>query len=286
MNAGNANKSPRHRVKRFVKTPKGQALTGLILLTGLAGLFPGGSTELAHAALAAVTALAADAGVSLALKRPAAISAGGLITGLITADVLSALTPWYVVVLATLVALGSKHLIKRGRKPVFNPAAFGLLFALLVSSGGQSWWAGLTAAPPAYLFVLLGVGSFLAIRVKKYPQVLAFLGTYFGLVFLMAVFHLGLPSATPADALRLPFVNSSLFLAFFMLTDPPTTPASNRRQVQFGLIVAGVAVILFASFGGLAYLLIALLAGNLWTAWVTERSRPVPTPAPRRPLAS
>ncbi len=265
----------RHPLRRFLRTPKGYVLGALVSLTLLAGLFPQGPIGLLHAVGAEATALAVDAGVSLGLRRAVVFSTGGLITGLIVADVLSGLTPIYIVCLITALAVGSKHLLKRGRKPIFNPAAVGLLIAILVFPTGQSWWASLALLPVWYLPILVSVGIFVAVRVKKYPQVLAFLGAYFGLLLVMAIFHLGLPSDTPADALRIPFVNSALFLAFFMLTDPPTTPVTNRGQIQFGLIVAAVSVILFAVFGGLAYLLIGLLVGNLWTAWRAWATKPL-----------
>lgn len=266
--------SPRvHPLVRFVKTPKGHVLAALVLLTLLAGAFsPQGRSGLEHAAAAVLAALAIDTGVALVLRRKVVFPDGGVITGLIVADVLSSLTPLYVVILTTAVALLSKHVFRRGRKPVFNPAAFGLLFALVAFSTGQSWWASLALLPVWALPILIATGIFVAVRVKKYPQVLAFLGAYFGFLLAMAVWHLGLPSDTPGDALRVPFVNSALFLAFFMLTDPPTTPASTGAQVVFGVLVAGVSVTLFALYGGLAYLLIGLLAGNAWKM-ATARAR-------------
>ena len=273
MTTNSSRPAPMPAWKRFLKTPKGHVLAVLIGLTLLAGLFRQGPIGLLHAVVAEATALGVDAGVAWALGRKVGWSTGGLITGLIVADVLSGLTPLYLVSLITAIALGSKHLFKRGRKPIFNPAAVGLLVGIWGFATGQSWWAALTMLPMWYLLALLAGGIFLAVRVKKYPQVVAFLGTYFLLVLVMAIFHLGLPSDTPADALRLPFVNSALFLGFFMLTDPPTSPSSNRGQIQFGALVAVVAVVLFATVGGLAYLLAGLLAGNLWTAGTAWRSR-------------
>ncbi|PSR33061.1 MAG: hypothetical protein C7B46_11715 [Sulfobacillus benefaciens] len=274
---------------RFVKTPKGVVLTGLAVLTLVASLFPQGKIGLWHAVVADLTAVSIDALVALVLRRRVTFSTGGLITGLIVADVLSSLTPLYLVILTTVVALMSKHVIRRGRKPIFNPAAVGLVFALSLFSSGQSWWAALTLLPIWYLAFLLAIGVYVALRVKKYPQVLAFLGTYFALLLAMALLHLGLRSDTPGDALRVPFINAALFLGFFMLTDPPTSPAITRDQVLFGVIVGGIAVILFALFGGLAYLLIALLLGNLWSAslaWMRRAvfTRPVATsPGTQRP---
>jgi Na+-translocating ferredoxin:NAD+ oxidoreductase RnfD subunit len=258
-----------NRLKKFVKTPKGYVLVALVLLTVVGGLFPQGMNGVTDALLAVTAALVFDALVARALGRKVTFSTGGAITGLIVADVLSGLTPVSVVLLTTIIALASKHVLKRGRKPLFNPAAVGLLLSLVLFSTAQSWWASMPFLPTWALGLFLAAGVLVAMRVDKYLQVLAFLGTYFTAMLLMALLHLGLPSATPADALRPPFINSALFLAFFMMTDPPTTPATTRGKIQFAVIAAVVSAVVFAKWGGLAYLLVGLLAGNLWTAWLT-----------------
>lgn len=45
----------------------------------------------------------------------------------------------------------------------------------------------------------------------------------------MGILHAG----DASDALRSPFINATLFLALFMLTDPPTTPAKVKGQTHF-----------------------------------------------------
>ncbi|NMP22099.1 hypothetical protein [Sulfobacillus harzensis] len=266
--------------RRFAKTPKGHVLGALIVLTLIGGFFPAGHLGILHAIAAGATAIVFDAMVAWVLKRKVTFSTGGLITGLIIADVLSGLAPIAIVMLTTMVALASKHLLKRGRKPIFNPAAVGLLVSIGVFSTAESWWAGMPLMPLWTLGLLLAVGVFVAIRVKKYLQVLAFLGTYFTLILVMALLHLGLPSATPADALRSPFVNSALFLGFFMLTDPPTTPGTLGQQIPFAAVSAAVAAVLFATVGGLTYLLIGLLAGNGLTALMARSRKPIQTTRP------
>lgn len=262
-------------LRRFAKTPKGQVLAALVILTILGSLTVQGHNGLQNALIAVITAVVGDAVVARSLGRKVNLSTGGIITGLIIADVLSSLTPWYLVVATTLVALTSKHIFKQGRKPIFNPAAFGLLVAAAGFSTGQSWWAALPLMPMWALAIMLGVGGWVAVRVKKYTQVLTFLGVYFSLILVMAIGHMGLASATPADALRAPFVNSTLFVAFFMLTDPPTSPGLVGQQVRFSSISALVAVALYATVGGLIYLLAGILVGNAWTAWQARMRRGV-----------
>jgi Na+-translocating ferredoxin:NAD+ oxidoreductase RnfD subunit len=75
---------------------------------------------------------------------------------------------------------------------------------------------------------------------------------------------------------RTPFVQSALFLALFMLTDPPTSPSRYPDQLWIGALVgitSGVAQLVGA---GQAYLLIGVLAGNVALAarrWLTEAQR-------------
>ena len=282
--AVSAARSAPHPLIRFAKTPKGCVMIALMALTLAAGLLrPQDHAGIVNAAVAVAAALAVDGGVSALMKRRKLVSDGGVITGLIVADVLSHATPFYLVALITAVALMSKHILKAGRKPLFNPAAFGLLFAIAVFSTGQSWWGSLALLPVWFAPVLVGAGLLVAARVNRLPQVIAFLGTYFGLLLAMAVLHLGLPYDTPGDALRTPFVNSALYLAFFMLTDPPTTPSPYGRQVLFGIIAAGIGTVVFALFGGLAYLLIGLLAGNAWKALLSRARKPAARSLPAAP---
>ncbi len=248
---------------KLMKTPKGYLLAILIGLTLVASLRPQDHIGLLNAGIAVITALAIDGIVAKLYKNKKKFSDGGMITALIIANVLSNTTPWYIIVATTAVALLSKHIIKSGRKPIFNPAAFGLLFAIYIFSTGQSWWGSLALLPTWLILIMIVPGIFISIKVNKFPQVASFLGMYFVLMLIMAVFHLGLPYDTPADALRIPFVNSAIYLAFFMLTDPPTTPSTYPKQIVFGSLVAIVGSIIFANYGGLAYLLIGLLAGNL-----------------------
>ena len=71
----------------------------------------------------------------------------------------------------------------------------------------------------------------------------------------------------------MPFVNAALFLAFFMLTDPPTSPGKRNDQVWFGGLVAIIAAIAQLVGVGQTYLLVGLLAGNLTLAVRRSLSR-------------
>ena len=96
-------------------------------------------------------------------------------------------------------------------------------------------------------------------RLGKLPLVLAFLLTYFGALTAVAFAQ---PQLV-AEMFRAPFVQAALFLAFFMLTDPPTSPARDGDQVWYGMVAACVAVAAQLLGAGQMYLLLGTLAANV-----------------------
>jgi len=259
----------RNELRAFINSPKGYALVALLALTLIAATDPGSTRGWLNASLAIGAAVLVDVAVALLQQRRRIFPDGAVLTGLIVALVLSTTEPWYACVLAAAGAVLSKHLLKIRRKPVFNPAAVGLLLVLLLFRSAQSWWGGMSALPDWSMLFLLVAGVLVTSRVNKFPQVLTFLGLYFALVLIAGLLHL--PGV--GDALRSPLLNAALFLAFFMVTDPPTSPGKYPEQVLFGSIAAVVCVAGYLVLGGLSYLLIGLLAANGWHAWRSLSAR-------------
>jgi Na+-translocating ferredoxin:NAD+ oxidoreductase RnfD subunit len=162
--------------------------------------------------------------------------------------------------------VGSKQLLRVGHFHLFNPAAAGLLGALLLVPAGQSWWGALADLPAQYLAIPLLGGSIVVWRVKKEACTLAFFGAYFAAFTLAA---LVLPGLAPAIAavFRPPFINAALFSGFLMLTDPATSPTRSRDQLVFGAMAAVVSAAAFLGIHGLHFLFIGLLVANAWYAW-------------------
>src|SRR5262249_23619779 len=155
--------------------------------------------------------------------------------------------------------------IRARRGHLLNPAAIGLLAASLLFSTEQSWWGGLGDLPGVLAVAVIAGGLLVAAKVNKLPGILAFCALYFGLF--AAAAYLG--HAVPVRYIfQQPFAGAALFFAFFMLTDPPTSPARDTDQLKFAAIVAtgAFATYMFTS-GGQYYLLVGLLAGNLFEAW-------------------
>jgi len=242
--------------------PKIYLLIILLIITAIAGTSSADLTGIMNTGIAMITALILDGIIFMMQKRQRLFSDGGVITGLIVALVLGASTPWYIIIVTTAIAIGSKHLLILNKKPILNPAALGLLVAIFLFSSEQSWWGAFTELPTWSIAVLLLAGLLITERVNKFPQVFAFLGGYFVLLLIMGYYGMG----QAGDALRTPFINSALFSAFFMVTDPPTSPGKYKDQIWFGIITAIASISIYLIFGGLTYLLIGLLVANVWNA--------------------
>lgn len=249
--------------QKYLKTPKGYVTLLLAILMVIGALHISDARGIVNAAVAVVTALVIDTFVALIQRRPKIrLSDGGIVTALIVALVLSTTATWDIVMITTGIAVLSKHLIKSGRKPIFNPAAFGLLVAIYVFHVGESWWGDLASLPNIAMIAVLVTGFMITSRVNKFPQVFTFLAVYFAIFLGLGLLH----NTLAADAFRNPIINSTLFLAFFMMTDPPTSPAKYRHQAAFGAITAIVSSAIYLTVGGLTYLLIGLLVANVWKA--------------------
>jgi Na+-translocating ferredoxin:NAD+ oxidoreductase RnfD subunit len=253
------NNSTTSRKPHFLKTPKGYVLIVLLALTVIASLGSFSSQGIKNIMIAIFTAGLLDLAIMFMLKRKRLTPDGAILTGLIIALVLSPSSSWYITVAAAAIAIISKHVLRMKKKPIFNPAALGLLAVLLLFSSGHEWWGGLSALPVWSLVFLVAGGYLVVNKVNKLPLIFAFLGTYFSLFLGISVYH----ALDVNDIFRIPFINAVLFLSFFMLIDPPTSPSKYSEQILFGGIAASISVLVNVQIGGLSFLLAGLLVANL-----------------------
>lgn len=232
----------------------------LVALLLLASIASQDILGIINAITAICAAVATDIVLCLIKKRKRIFPDGAIITGLIIAAVLSTATSGLIVTATAIIAILSKHIFVFKKKPIFNPAAFGLLFSILLFQTGQSWWGAFGDSPVWMIVFLLICGYLIVNKVNKFPQVFAFLATTFVLLVFMGQFNM----TVAADAFRPPFINATLFFGLFMLTDLPTSPVKIKDQIVFSIIVAVVGTSFYAVAGGLAYLFIGLLVGNFY----------------------
>jgi Na+-translocating ferredoxin:NAD+ oxidoreductase RnfD subunit len=248
---------------KFARTPKGLMTMGLLVLIAVAGVSIGFVRIGASIVASVLAAAIVDAPILRARGRWWVFPDGAVLTGLFVAMVLSPFEPWYVGAVTSAVGVFSKYVFRGRTANVFNPAALGLVVTFYLIGTGQDWWGALADAGVAGLVVLFATGVFIVDRVNKTPLVLAFLGSYF-LLFTMVAFA-GEPRLV-AEIFRSPDVNAVLFFAFFILTDPPTSPAKYRDQIVYGVLVAVAGFAIFELVGAAHYLLSGVLVGNVWEA--------------------
>ena len=193
---------------------------------------------------------------------------GAVLTGMIIAMVLSPREPWYIAAGAATLAVVSKYLVRTRSANVFNPAALALVAVSHLVGAGQSWWGALPDIAPIAWVALFGTGLFISERVNKIPLVLAFFGAYF-LLFTGTAF--AGQSRQVAEIYRTPDLQAALYFAFFILTDPPTSPVRYSRQIACGALVAVASYLFFETIGAADYLLAGVLVGNVWEAWNRRR---------------
>jgi Na+-translocating ferredoxin:NAD+ oxidoreductase RnfD subunit len=256
---------------RFLRTPKGLLILVMVLLTVAAAIGTGVALVAPVISAAVIAAMITDLPILRARDGAWAFPDGALLTGLFVALILTPHEPWWVAALTSAAAVASKYVFRVRRANVFNPAALALVGSYFVFNTGQSWWGALPELPSVAILLLIATGAFITQRVNKIPVVIAFLGAYY-LLFTATAFA-GDPRQVSA-LYRAPDVHMALFFAFFMVTDPPTSPPKHREQWIYGVIVAVVAYAIFETTGAVYFLLGGLLVANLWEAARRWRRKP------------
>lgn len=167
------------------------------------------------------------------------------------------------VALLTLLAISSKFILAWRGQHIVNPAAVGcvalLLLCTLVPSLGYfqaGWWIG----TPVLFVPLLVAGALVVTKIRKWPMVGAFLVTGM-VVYVVGDWRSG---GSVVDALSTFWLSGpSLFLALFMLTEPFTTPPTQRLQIGYGVTVGVLSQLAIITTDFSMTPELALVLGNL-----------------------
>ncbi len=203
-----------------------------ILLTGLFILdFRIGISQI----LAAIAASLVAQGIGALLVASRFDWKSALITGLSLCLLLRANEVWPFVA-AAFIGTGSKFALRRGGRHVFNPANIGIV-AMIAFSGAAWTSTGEWGSGPAFAMLIAALGTIVCWRASRLDAALIYLGVYAALVLARAL-YLGDPLTIPA--LRLSHGALILF-AFFMISDPKTTPDDPRERAAFVALAALIA---------------------------------------------
>ena len=141
--------------------------------------------------------------------------------------------------IAAVIAIGSKFLVRVNGKHVFNPANIAIVTLMFASdhawlSSGQ--WGNATLV--AFAFACLG---FLVLtKARRAETTIAFLAAFAALLVGRASW-LGDPLSIPLHQLQ---SGALLLFAFFMISDPKTTPNAAVGRVVYGSLVAVVGYVI------------------------------------------
>lgn len=156
-----------------------------------------------------------------------------LISGLSLCLLLRTNSLWLAAAAAVL-AIGGKFLLRWNGKHLFNPTNFALV-VLLAASDGSVWVSpGQWGNVAFFGFLTVCMGGLVIHRAGRWDITIAFLAFYIFLVVGRAV-YLGDPLAIPLHRLQ---SGALLIFAFFMISDPRTTPDSRAGRILFAAIVA------------------------------------------------
>jgi len=190
-------------------------MAGLLIILAIVGAWQQGF-ERVYAQL--FLAVSAACGLDLILHylktKKLIFPSSAFISGMIIALVLAPQSSWLIVLLASFVAVASKHIICFRDRHIFNPANLGLLCSILIFSAYATWW-GLSFWP-----LILIVGIFICHRIRRLEIPIIFAGCF------LILFG-------PKN-----FALINLFFMFIMLIEPKTTPVTRKGQRAYAAIAA------------------------------------------------
>jgi Na+-transporting NADH:ubiquinone oxidoreductase subunit NqrB len=186
----------------------------------------------ARACLLLVTVLGTQAVCDRAEGRRTVNVRSALISGLSLCLLLRTNRP-DLAVIAAVVTIGGKFLVRCRGKHLFNPTNGGLVAMLLLTD--QAWVSpGQWGSVAFFAFLMACLGGIVVNRASRSDVTYAFIAFYCALLFGRSV-YLGEPMTIPLHRLE---SGALLLFTFFMISDPKTTPDSRAGRVLFAALVA------------------------------------------------
>ncbi len=208
----------------------------LVVLNLASAFFYGfGIKTLLPVAIAVFTATFLDLFIEYFKTKRFSFPQSALISGLFIGGLLTQDLQWYIYVLAGIIAILSKHLIKFQQKHIFNPANFGVLLVSIFFGAAHTWWV---SSP---LILVLVFGIFIIWRLRRFDLALSFLAGYYLINSII-----DLLKGAPFSEIYLTIINGGViyFFAMFMLIEPKTNPMQRKQRIIYGILVAILFIIL------------------------------------------
>ena len=245
----------------------------LIILTFVSVFFYGfGIKALIPVIVTVLTTTILDILIEYFKSKTFVFPQSALISGLLMGGLLTQDLKWYIYVLAGIIAIASKHMIRFNQKHVFNPANLGVLLVSIFLGASHSWWI----SSPIILVLVFGI--FIVWRLKRFDLTLIFLIGYY---LLNSVVEL-LKSNSFNDIYST-IINGGIiyFFSMYMLIEPKTNPSQRKQRIVYGIFVAILFVIFsqypffyksaIATFFERHSLPLALAVGNVFVLVLNRR---------------
>ena len=146
-------------------------------------------------------------------------------------------------VLAGVIAIGSKFVIRVNGKHIFNPANFAIVI-LALSAAGVWISPGQWGAASWFAVTLAALGLIVTGKAKRWDVSAMYLASFAAILFGRALWF-GEPMAIPLHQLQ---SGALLIFAFFMISDPMTTPNARPARLIHALLTAAVGAFIVFEF--------------------------------------
>ena len=168
-----------------------------------------------------------------------------------------------IMALVGILTISSKFILRFKGKHIFNPTNFGIIIAVL---SGLAWitpgqWG--RGEVTILLIIIAAVG--ILTRVGRWDVSVSFIFSLLVLEVMRSHFYLGWDLSVVLHRLT---SGTILLFAFFMITDPKTTPNSRKGRILWGALIALLSFILSGFFYLYQAPLIALFIISLTTPLV------------------
>jgi Na+-translocating ferredoxin:NAD+ oxidoreductase RnfD subunit len=223
----------------------------LLFMLAILGAFQQGIQNVYQQLLLAVaTAVVLDVIISYIKSKRLIIPSSALITGMIIAMVLGIGAAWYIPVVASAIAIIQKHLLRYpANKPIFNPAALGLLAVIFLLNANVNWWG------QSNWWLIIAFGAFISFQAKKIKIPIVFIIS-FAIISTIGFYFIN-------NMWINPFLYINFFFVFIMLIEPKTSPYLQSEQCIYAIVAAIFSNLFFLLMPQYDYSILAIIAANL-----------------------
>ena len=207
----------------------------LVVLHLASAFFYGfGAKALMPVVIAMATTTILDFAINYFKSKTVEFPQSALITGLFIGGLLTQNLQWHFYILAGIIAIASKYIIKFQQKHIFNPANLGVLLVSVIFGASHTWWVSSPLVP------VLIFGIFIIWRLKRFDLAISFLVGYYLINSAIELFQ-----GAQFSEIYSTIINGGViyFFAMCMLIEPKTHPIKRKQRIVYGILVAALFVV-------------------------------------------